>query len=299
MSSVWVVGEVLIDIITNGTQCSAVVGGGPANTAIALSRLGVRTQFIDGISKDKYGKLAKKELEDSGVRIDYINYSDKPTCLAKVTLTKSGVASYNFIIENTATFDFTLDWLPNPKSNPPSLLYIGTLAAVIEPGSSTLFNWARNVAKFAPIVFDPNVRPSVINNRQKYVNQVERWIEVSAVIKVSDEDLRWLYPEREIDELINSWLSQGPELVVVTFGSKGLVGYRSGERVRVQAVKVKVADTIGAGDTVGAILLETLTKESVHVLTGKKLESLLKRAAKAAAITVSRLGANPPFQNEI
>lgn len=299
MSSVWVVGEVLIDIITNGTQCSAVVGGGPANTAIALSRLGVRTQFIDGISKDKYGKLAKKELEDSGVRLDYINYSDKPTCLAKVTLTKSGVASYNFIIENTATFDFTLDWLPNPKSNPPSLLYIGTLAAVIEPGSSTLFNWARNVAKFAPIVFDPNVRPSVINNRQKYVNQVERWIEVSAVIKVSDEDLRWLYPEREIDELVNSWLSQGTELVVVTFGSQGLVGYRSGERVRVQAVKVKVADTIGAGDTVGAILLETLTKESVHVLTGKKLESLLKRAAKAAAITVSRLGANPPFQNEI
>ena len=299
MSQVWVTGEVLMDLIPEGSDRKPIVGGGPANTAKALSKIGIDTQFIDGISTDEYGQMAKGELVSAGVKLDYIKYSDKPTCLAIVSLSDSGSASYEFVIENTATFDFTPDWLPNPQTERPSLLHIGTLATVIEPGASVLFEWAQSVAKVAPIVFDPNIRPSVINDRDLYVKQVERWVSISSAVKVSDEDLKWLYPSLEIDQVVNDWLTKGPSLIVVTYGDKGLAGYRIDEKASVDAVNVVVADTVGAGDTVGAILVEAIVKDGLDTLCGVRLEMMLKRAAKAAAITVSRSGANPPTLKEI
>ena len=299
MSQVWVVGEVLIDLIPEGADRKPIVGGGPANTAKALSKLGIDTQFIDGVSTDEYGQMAKDELVSAGVKLDYVKFSDKPTCLAIVSLSESGSASYEFVIENTATFDFTSDWLPNPQSERPSLLHIGTLATVIEPGASVLFEWAQSVAKVAPIVFDPNIRPAIIGNRKQYLAQVERWVSISSAVKVSDEDIKWLYPSLEIDQVVNNCLTKGPSLIVVTYGDKGLAGYRVGEKVSVDAVKVVVADTVGAGDTVGAILVEAIVKDGLKSLSGVGLEMMLKRAAKAAAITVSRSGANPPTLEEI
>jgi fructokinase len=299
MSQVWVVGEVLIDLIPDGSDRKPIVGGGPANTAKALSKLGIDTQFIDGISTDNYGQMAKDELVASGVKLDYVRYSDKTTCLAIVSLSDSGSASYKFVIKNTATFDFNLDWLPNPQTERPTLLHIGTLATAIEPGASVLFEWAQSVAMVAPIVFDPNIRPAVISDRDLYVKQVELWVSISSAIKVSDEDIRWLYPSLEIDQVVNNWLAKGPSLIVVTYGDKGLAGYRQGEKVSIEAVKVAVADTVGAGDTVGAILVEAIVKDGLDTLTGVRLEMMLKRAAKAAAITVSRSGANPPTLKEI
>ena len=299
MSQVWVAGEVLIDLFPDGADHRPIVGGGPANTAKALSKLGIATQFIDGISSDAYGHMAKDELVASGVNLDYVRYSNKPTCLAIVSLSDSGSASYEFVIENTATFDFTSDWLPNPQTERPALLHIGTLATAIEPGASVLFDWVRSVAKVAPIIFDPNIRPAVISDREKYVMQVERWVSISSAVKVSDEDIKWLYPSLEIDQVVNNWLAKGPSLIVVTYGDKGLAGYRVGEKVSVDAIKVAVADTVGAGDTVGAILVEAIVKDSLSSLSGVRLEIMLKRAAKAAAITVSRSGANPPTVKEI
>ena len=299
MGQVWVTGEVLIDLIPEGTDRKPVVGGGPANTAKALAKLGINTQFIDGISNDEYGQMAKDELVSVSVNLDYVKYSDKPTCLAIVSLSNSGSATYQFVIENTATFDLTLDWLPEPQTDRPSLLHIGTLATVIEPGASVLFEWAQSVAKVAPIVFDPNIRPAVISDRAQYVAQVERWVSISSAIKVSDEDIKWLYPSLDVEQVVNDWLIKGPSLVVVTYGDKGLTGYRKGEMVSVDAVKVKVADTVGAGDTVGAVLVEAIVKDGLDSLTGSRLESMLKRAAKAAAITVSRVGANPPTSEEL
>ena len=299
MRQVWVAGEVLIDLIPDGSDRKPIVGGGPANTAKALSKLEIDTQFIDGISSDEYGQMAKKELFGSGVKLDYVKYSDKPTCLAIISLSDSGSASYEFVIENTATFDFTSTWLPDPQSLKPSLLHIGTLATVIEPGASVLFEWAQSVAKVAPIVFDPNIRPAVMNDREQYVKQVERWVSISSAVKVSDEDLKWLYPTLEIDKVVDNWIAKGPLLIVVTYGDKGLAGYRQGEKVSVDAVKVKVADTVGAGDTVGAILVEAIVKDGLATLNGVMLEMMLNRAAKAAAITVSRTGANPPTLKEI
>lgn len=299
MSQVWVVGEVLIDLIPDGSERKPIVGGGPANTAKALSKLGINTQFIDGISSDEYGQMAKDELVTSGVKLDYVRYSDKTTCLAIVSLSDSGSASYEFVIQNTATFDFTSDWLPNPQTEQPSLLHIGTLATVIEPGATELFKWAQSVGKVAPIVFDPNIRPAVISDRKQYVKQVEQWVSISSAVKVSDDDIRWLYSTLEIDHVINNWLAKGPSLIVVTYGDKGLAGYRVGETVIVDAVRVVVADTVGAGDTVGAILVEAIVKDGLSSMSGVRLEMMLKRAAKAAAITVSRSGANPPTLKEI
>ena len=180
---VWVVGEVLIDLIPYTDQHLAVVGGGPANTAKALAKLGVKTYFIDGVSNDEYGQMAKGELLTANVLLDYAQYSNKPTCTAKVTLSKSGGATYEFIIEGTATFDFSTSWLPDPQSLKPLLLHIGTLATVIEPSASVLFEWVQSVANVAPIVFDPNIRPAVLGNRDEYVIKIEKWLAISSAIK--------------------------------------------------------------------------------------------------------------------
>jgi fructokinase len=298
-SQVWVCGEVLIDLIPDGTARKAVVGGGPANTAKALAKLRIANQFIDGISTDKYGQMALKQLHKDGVLLDFIKFSDKPTCLAIVSLNSQGGATYEFVIEGTATFDFSQSWLPDASIHKPSLLHIGTLVTVIEPAASVLFEWASRVAKVAPVVFDPNIRPAVMDNRSEYVEQVERWVGISSAVKVSDDDIYWLYPGENIDVVTNRWLAMGPELVVVTFGDKGLAGYRKNEKISVEAKKVVVADTVGAGDTVGAILVEAIIEDGLEKLVKDRLAEMLDRAAKAAAITVSRTGALPPGRDEL
>jgi fructokinase len=294
-----VCGEVVIDLIPDGTERRAVVGGGPANTAKALSKLGIATQFIDGISTDKYGQMALKELHKDGVLLDFVKFSDKPTCLAIVSLNAKGGASYEFVIDDTATFDFSHSWLPDATVSKPALLHIGTLVTAIEPAASVLFEWSSKVAKVAPIVFDPNIRPAVMIDRTKYVKQVERWISISNAVKVSDDDIYWLYPGEDLDKVAKRWLGMGPELIVVTFGDKGLAGYRKDSKISVDAKKVVVADTVGAGDTVGAILVEAIIEDGLDKLVNERLTSMLDRAAKAAAITVSRTGALPPSSDEI
>ena len=296
---VWVVGEVLIDLFPDGDRHLAVIGGGPANTAKALAKLGVKTYFIDGMSNDEYGQMAKSELLSANVLLDYAQYSNKPTCTAKVRLSSSGSASYEFVIKGTATFDFSDLWLPDPQLLKPSLVHIGTLATVIEPGASVLFKWAQSIAHVAPIVFDPNIRPAVLGERDEYAKKVEKWVAISSVVKVSDEDLNWLYPGESIEEIVNRWLEDGVQLVVVTLGDKGITAYRDNEQISVDAVKVVVVDTVGAGDTVGAVLVEAIVNNGLDKLTGEVLKNMLNRAAKAAAITVSRIGANPPSKEEI
>jgi len=298
-NQVWVCGEVLIDLIPDGTERKAVVGGGPANTAKALSKLGITTQFIDGISTDKYGQMAIKELQKDGVLLDFVKFSDKPTCLAIVSLNSKGGATYEFVIDDTATFDFSHSWLPDAADKKPSILHIGTLVTAIEPAASVLFEWAKKVLQVALIVFDPNIRPAVMSDREQYVKQVERWVSISNAVKVSDDDIYWLYPGQDLDKVTKRWLEIGPELIVVTFGDKGLAGYRENSKISVDAMKVVVADTVGAGDTVGAILVEAIIEDGLDKLTNERLSLMLDRAARAAAITVSRTGALPPGQDEI
>jgi fructokinase len=293
--SIWVCGEVLIDILPTGS----VVGGGPANTAKALARLGHEVDFIDGISTDAYGVSARKELERDGVGLSLSLSSDKPTCTATVTLDSHGSASYEFLIDGTATFDFAHSWLPDPERLKPSVLHIGTLVTIVEPASTILYEWAIKTAEFAPIVFDPNVRSSVVGDRDRYRAAVEKWVGISSVVKLSDDDITWLYPDQSMDEVAKAWLANGVSLVVITRGAQGIIGYTEHGFEEAAGAKVSVIDTVGAGDTVGAIVVEGIIKHSVNGLKGQVLSAVLQRAAIAAGITVSRAGAQPPRLHEL
>jgi fructokinase len=298
--SIWVCGEVLIDLIpgSDGVRVPH-VGGGPANTAKALARLGHDVQFIDGISSDQYGQMSSKELLDDEVKLDLALKSDKPTCTAVVTLAADGSGSYVFNIDGTATFDFSLDWLPDPSRYKPQVLHIGTLVTVIEPGADVLYDWAIRVAEFAPIVYDPNIRPSVMGDRDRYQASVEKWVAISSVIKVSDDDVEWLYPGESVESVAQRWITDGAALVVITRGINGLLGVTADGAVEVPGVKIEVADTVGAGDTVGAIIVEAMIEKGILNLTDEVLRATLHRAAVAAGITCSRKGAQPPYKHEL
>ena len=298
--SIWVCGEVLIDLIpgADGVRVPH-VGGGPANTAKALARLGHDVQFIDGISSDQYGQMSRKELLDDEVKLDLALKSEKPTCTAEVTLAADGSGSYVFIINGTATFDFSLGWLPDPSHYKPQVLHIGTLVTVIEPGADVLYDWAIRVAEFAPIVYDPNIRPSVMGDRDRYQASVEKWVAISSVIKVSDDDVEWLYPGESSESVAQRWINDGAALVVITRGINGLLGVSAGGSVEVPGVKIEVADTVGAGDTVGAIIVEAMIEKGILNLTDEVLKATLHRAAVAAGITCSRKGAQPPYKHEL
>ena len=298
--TIWVCGEVLIDLIpgADGVRIGH-VGGGPANTAKALARLGRDVQFIAGISTDVDGVAARKELLEDEVKLDLALTSDKPTCLAIISLDSNGGASYEFKIAGTATFDFSLDWLPDPARYKPNVLHIGTLATVIAPGADVLYDWALRVAEFAPIVFDPNIRPAVLADRDLYEAAVEKWAAISSVIKVSDDDLAWLFPGQNYADVAARWINDGAALVVVTRGAEGIIGFTSKGSVQVAGAKITVADTVGAGDTVGAIIVEAMIEKGILALNGDVLRATLHRAAVAAGITCSRKGAQPPYKHEL
>jgi fructokinase len=216
-----------------------------------------------------------------------------------VTLDSKGSASYEFLIDGTATFDFNNSWLPDPEALKPSILHIGTLVTIVEPASTTLFNWAIKCAEFAPIVFDPNVRSSVVGDHEKYRLAVEKWVGISSVVKLSDDDISWLYPDESMDEVAKRWIAGGVSLVVITRGVKGIIGYTEDGYEEVDGAKITVVDTVGAGDTVGAVVVEGILKHSVIGLQGQVLNAVLHRAAIAAGITVSRAGAQPPRLHEL
>lgn len=286
-TQVWVAGEALIDLVPSEGGIKAIVGGGPANTAKALAKLGIPTSFIDGISRDEYGTAICDELKE--VDLTQALFSELPTAIAEVSLDIDGSANYKFNLEGTATFSFSNSWLPKGS---PKVLHIGTLATVIEPGASELYSWAKEMDCL--IVFDPNVRSSVLSDASRYRGVFERWARISKVVKMSNEDLGFLGYSS-----CNEILELGPELVIVTKGDAGIDGLTLKGSVSVPGVKVEVADTVGAGDTVGAIVVEGLVRYGFDELKGNKLFTVLARAAKAAAITCSRAGANPPNLEEL
>jgi fructokinase len=298
---VWVSGEALIDLLSGETPDTlrAIAGGGPANTALALAKLEIPVQFVGGLSHDRFGQQISKQFLENGVGLELAIWSDLPTCLAIVSLDEHGGATYHFHIQGTATFDFDSSLLPDPALAPPSVLHVGTLATLVEPSATHLLEWAKRVAKHAPVVFDPNIRSSVLSDRDAYRTSVQRWVEIANVVKVSEDDLRFLYPDFESIASARSWLGASRPLVVITRGENGLIGVTANEIIEVPGVRVDVVDSVGAGDTVGAVIVEALIAYGVNDLRGESLRSTLVRAAKAAAITCSRAGCQPPTAAEL
>ncbi len=294
MTSAYVAGEALIDLINVGGNLSVHVGGGPANTAKALARLGYSSVFVGGISSDEYGALIESDLVESGVNLSAVNRSSLPTALARAVIDENGVAKYEFELAGTATFAFSSDWLPTDSAD---VLHVGSVATLVEPGATELFKWVSELD--AVVVFDPNVRPSIQGDVALYRAAVEQWVLISDVVKLSEDDLSWLYSESEA-LVVSRWISSGVSLVVVTSGAAGLRVYADGIEFLVPGAVISLVDTVGAGDTIGAVLVEgVLNNGLMGLLEESVLRAVLERAVIAAGITCSRAGANPPWKEEL
>ena len=301
--AIWVCGEALIDKITSGGEVREIPGGGPANTAHALARLDLASEFIGGLSTDSYGQLMREQFTASGVGLKFTPTHELPTCTANVTIASDGSASYIFIIDNTATFAYVEKHLPSIEEElakeEVDAIYFGTLAAIVEPGASVLFNWMKLAAGKVPIIFDPNIRPTVLGDREKYQASVARFLQIADVVKASSDDIGWLYPDMHEFEVAKSWLDHGVKLVVITRGENGLVGITAEHVIEVPGIEVDVVDTVGAGDTVGAILAEGIVTHGFERALTVELSHILHRAVQASALTCSRQGAQPPYKKEL
>jgi fructokinase len=300
--TVWVCGEALIDLIPvepGSEQRNAIPGGGPANTAHALARLDIPTEFIGGLSDDEYGRRMRAEFIADGVGLTFTPEHKLPTCLAIVSIAIDGGATYEFKIDGTATFAFGAETMPDPNTFNPDAIYIGTLATIIEPGAKILKDWIEKSKDCAPIIYDPNIRSAVISDRDKYQEVVKNWVGLSNVVKASEGDLTWLYPDIEPLDIAHTWVEEGVKLVVITKGENGIIGVTNNQEIFIPGIKVDVIDTVGAGDTVGAVLVEAIVEFGLEKLINELLSHTLHRAVLAASITCSRSGANPPTKDEL
>lgn len=301
-------GEALIDMLpresTLGEDAYAPYAGGAVfNTAIALGRLGAKPAFFSGFSSDFFGDLLKSKLEESGVDGSLAVTSDRPCTVAFVKLV-DGHATYAFYDENTAGRMLTPDDLPDLPTTVDALFF-GGISLPVEPCGEAYEALCAREAADRVIMMDPNIRPGFIRDEARYRARIEHMLSLTDIVKVSDEDLLWLMGKGDIEAHIQSLLTKGPKLVCLTEGSEGVRGFTQKGVVHVAANKVEVADTVGAGDTFNAGLLASLqaagklSKAQVANLDADTIRAALTLGAKAAAVTVSRAGANPPWADEL
>ncbi|MDQ7878393.1 PfkB family carbohydrate kinase [Microbacterium sp. QXD-8] len=299
-----VVGESLVDIVHRaGGAVDEAPGGSPANVALTLGRLGRAPILVTRLADDDRGRRVRRWLEQSGVAVDAI--AAPRTSTATAVLDASGAATYTFDLE----WDLGDDVARLAEDVPASadLVHIGSVAAFLEPGAGQVAALVRAVHGRAIITYDPNIRPSLVRDPHGVRARVAEFIGIADVVKTSDEDVQWLHPGRDAIEVAREWVLGGPALVVVTRGAEGAIAVSADAEVVVPAVATDVVDTVGAGDTFMGALIDGLLarEEGVGVRTPGRgirpdeLEALLRRSAAAAAITVSRPGADPPRREEL
>ena len=297
-------GEALIDMLprtsTLGEASFAPYAGGAVmNTAIALGRLGAEAGFLTGLSTDLMGDVLRQTLAASKVNLDLAVVSNRPTTLAFVKLT-DGHASYFFYDENTAGRMLVLADMPTLPASV-TAYFTGGIWLAVEPCGTALEAMLLREAPARVAMLDPNVRPGFVRDRAAYTARIDRMIAVSDIVKLSDEDAEWLYGS--VDPL--AVLAKGPKVVLMTEGAKGASAHTARGKVSVAAPTIVVADTVGAGDTFNAGFLAALdrvgllTKSAVASLSDDALREALSLGVRAAAITCSRPGANPPWADEV
>lgn len=299
--SVLVIGEALIDIVERpDAERSEHVGGSPANVAVGLSRLGQDVSLLTSFGNDARGDLIAAHLEASAVTVVDGSRHEGPTSTALARLDGSGAADY--------TFD--IDWvLPAIAAiEAPQAVHTGSIAAFLEPGATTVVETLQRFAPAATISFDPNIRPSLIGSADDARTQVERLVAMSQVVKVSDEDLDWLYPREDPQESARRWLTLGPAVVFVTLGPEGSFGMSAAGAAAIPAKPVVVVDTVGAGDAYMAGLIDGLSREgllgidsagALRAIDSGALTRVGEHASTVSRITVSRAGAQPPTRVEV
>jgi fructokinase len=297
-------GEALVDLVDGDGSLHPVAGGGPFNTAIALGRLDVPVAFLGSISRDTYGQMLTERLVESGVDMSFVRRSDAPTARAYVRRQHDGDSEYSFEVEGTSLVDLSPQDLPILPDDAWAL-YVGTLSLAIDPPAAAYEALVDREAQRRQIILDPNVRPAIFGDVATYRRRFERLLQVSDLVKLSEDDAAWIYPRLRLDEVIELILGFGPRLVALTRGKNGAVAASGDAFVEVVGVPVTVVDTIGAGDTFGAAFIAALVDEAAFGPRSSRPvdEPVLARAVAyavtAAAITCTRTGAVPPSRTEI
>ena len=303
-------GEALIDMVAapslDGPDGFVPHSGGAVfNTAIALGRLGARAGILTGLSRDMFGDQLADALKASDVDTTHIIRSDRPSTLAFVKL-EDGQASYSFFDENSAGRMIRAEDMPALTSDI-TALFFGGISLASDPSASAYAALLDRQGGPRAVMIDPNIRPLFITDAEGYRRRMAAMISQADIVKVSDEDLNWLNPAPLTQaEKISAMLDTGPSVVIVTQGAEGAIAtLADGTSIAVPAVKTNVVDTIGAGDTFNAGFLaklselDLLTPEALGTLDPDALRDAMTYGARVAAITVSRVGANPPWANEL
>jgi fructokinase len=296
MAGVLVVGESLIDVVRrpDGTTVEH-AGGSAANVAVALARLGRPVQLLTAYADDEHGAALARHLNQAAVGIAGDPHALDRTATASATLADDGSATYTFDIE----------WRLNPIPDlTPVAVHACSIGAVLDPGAADVRRLLEDLRPHATVSYDVNARPAVTGGGPDLVRRVEDVAALADLVKASDEDLQTLYPDEPVERMVERLRGLGPDVVVVTRGRHGATWYADGGHVDVAAAEAEVADTIGAGDTFGAAILDALG--DIDALGGRltglgrdEVEFVLRHAASAAAITVSRPGADPPYRHEL
>ena len=296
MTGALVVGESLIDVVERPDGSTVEhAGGSAANVAVALARLGRPVQLLTAYADDERGTALARHLNQAAVGLAGDPRILERTATASATIADDGGASYTFDIE----------WrLPEVPDLEPVVVHACSIGAVREPGASDVRRLLESLRPHATVSYDVNARPAVTGGGPELVRAVEDVVALADLVKASDEDLAGLYPDQPAERVAEHLLGLGPSAVVVTRGRAGATWYAEGRRVDVPATEVEVADTIGAGDTFGAAVIDALLDLGalggrLSGLEGDQIGSVLRHAARAAAVTVSRPGADPPYHHEM
>lgn len=287
-----VVGESVIDIVTTDAGAEESPGGSPANVALGLGRLGHQVRFHTAIAQDPHGQLIAQKLEASGVTIDPASWALARTSTAHAAIGADGSARYSFDIDSR---------LAEPVLGSATNVHVGSVSMFMAPGAKEVQALVESLPSHVVLSVDPNIRPALLDSKARAVSELESILRRTQIIKLSDEDAQWLYPQLTHDDLLNYLLNLGARLAVITRGSSGAILAAPHARIEVDAQPVNVADTIGAGDTFMAALIDGSLR---HPQLLQKADDTLLRlignyATSAAALTVQRHGADLPWAEEL
>lgn len=303
-----VLGEAVVDLVADGDRrFTAHPGGSPLNVAVGLGRLGQPVSLAARLSADSFGRMFREHLAAAHVDPRHLVAAPEPSTLAVATVDADGVASYDFWTQGTADWQWSPAELAGVVDGDTAALHTGSVALELEPGAARVKDLLRTVraAGRTTISYDPNVRMAKLGPVAAGRAAVEEVVGLADVVKVSSEDLDWLYPGEDPMAAGARWAQAGPALVVVTLGGDGAVAREAGgEPVRRAAPPVTVVDTVGAGDAFSSGLLGALAERDAlgrgrAALAGLDLAAVLDRACLVAALTCARAGANPPTLDEV